>query len=285
MKFMTEEYVKEQAKLGLIPALKCSLKHHQEGRDADYVELKRAIESNEFDVSISFCAMCQFQGKDKRGTKRNCETCCLSNDGGNYVACHDLVQTAYCELRALRSDYSNARFKAFQDAEAATCKYIKAVIEQEEAKAEELSKAVKHLANLKCKESKRLVKDGDYSVRLEDYGDDRYIHVMLYNDIYNNFHGKNPPGYAPEIDIFQGNFFDLIAEQNKELDEFEINHKKPLEGKVKVGQAIDPSGLVYMRVNGGTATENSGLFHFDLDELDEFIAKLTQARNYARNHK
>lgn len=282
MDWITEKDAAKAAKEGKIPALKMSWEHHNQGATADYVPLKQAIDDEKFKISYNLCAVCWFNGGGKDCFKA-CGECCLSDR----QCCGKLIGIADNALNVIRNNPkpSNDECKAFQDAEAAVCKYIKKVIEQEEAKAEELSKAVKHLANLKCKESKRLVKDGDYSVRLEDYGDERYIHVMLYNDIYNNFHGKNPPGYAPEIDIFQGNFFDLIAEQNKELDEFEINHKKPLEGKVKVGQAIDPSGLVYMRVNGGTATENSGLFHFDLDELDEFIAKLTQARNYARNHK
>ena len=56
MEFMTEEYVKEQAKKGVIPALECSWQHHHQGATADWVPLRDAIKTGKFVLTSGFCS-------------------------------------------------------------------------------------------------------------------------------------------------------------------------------------------------------------------------------------
>lgn len=135
MNFMTTEYVAEQAKLGELPALEMSLKHHEQGRDADWVELKDAIKGSEFALDSVLCASCLFANSE-------CGKCCLATGDKQYAfkACCDGVwYEANCALSRLEDDYSNANFKAFQEAEAKVCTYIEAVLERKKAEQKDVN--------------------------------------------------------------------------------------------------------------------------------------------------
>lgn len=165
MNFITQEQAKEAAKQGELEALECSLEHHEQGRDADWVELKEAIESGKFNVFGSFCACCH----KHRVFVANCENCSLNS---HLTSCADgewyKVNQSFT---VLKKDYSNANFKAFQEAEAELCKYIEGVIEKVKSK--------KRIEQDKCKKcEKPELRHGDYG----DCGHDKWI--KIYNDVY-----------------------------------------------------------------------------------------------------
>ncbi len=136
MNWITKEQATEAAKQGLIPSLECSLKHHQQGRDADYVELDLAI-GKEFDVTQQHCACCQLANikeNDIPWKPQNCKRCVLG-DGkhGSSGCCQGKWNRADSCLGRL-SYRTNASFAAFQKAEAEVCDYIEKILEQERAK-------------------------------------------------------------------------------------------------------------------------------------------------------
>ncbi|KKM61562.1 hypothetical protein LCGC14_1530540 [marine sediment metagenome] len=150
MNFITREQVKEAAAQGVLAALKCCLAHHEQGRDADWVELREAIKAIKFSLSSGFCASCRVVGSD-------CEKCLLKGAPAvDRNCCDGKWDTASMHLTRLCDDYSNANFVAFQEAEAEVCKYIKKIIKQEEAK--------------ECKCKKPELRHGDYGVDCQNNG-------------------------------------------------------------------------------------------------------------------
>ncbi len=130
MDFLIPKYVKQKAKKGEIPALECSLLHHKQGRDADYVELRDAIEDNRFFLGWDSCSCC---------LKWACVECPLVSTNANIEerCCDGVYSAAKRAYEALKKDYSNANFKAFQDAEAKLCTYIEGVLEKKRAEKKE----------------------------------------------------------------------------------------------------------------------------------------------------
>ena len=119
MNFITTEYVKAEAEKGKLPALKCSLLHHEQGRDADWVELRDAIENSSFTPNSTYlCACCKM-------TNTYCRICPLGGIGKfSSDCCGGMWKKADSAFMNLIRNYSNANFKAFQDAEAKVCAYI-----------------------------------------------------------------------------------------------------------------------------------------------------------------
>ena len=133
MNFLTQEEVKIAAEKGELPALECSLRHHQEGRDADYVELRDAIEKGHFNIDAELCACCVYAHDiaAKEG-KSKCDYCPL--EVAEESCCCDGKWLSTCQaFLILIYDYSNANFKTFQDAESKLCTYIGGVLEKKRA--------------------------------------------------------------------------------------------------------------------------------------------------------
>ena len=128
MDWITQEQAQEAAKQGKLPALECSLKHHEQGRDATRVELINAIASEQFHVQGDLCACCQIQF-NKKIECRHGSNCSLRNcAGGEEYCCNGkwlVVSTAFF---VLETNHSNANLRTFQQAEAELCEYIEAVI-------------------------------------------------------------------------------------------------------------------------------------------------------------
>ncbi len=228
MNWITTERVAEQAKLGEIPALECSLLHHEQGRDADWVELRDAIKDDKFNLGEDLCACCQ------SGDKR-CADCLL----GSYW-CRDSkewngLKDSYFGL--YQAVYSNANFKAFQEAEADLCTYIEGVIAKKKAKEKKQNKLCpdcKHnggncISSDDCvnfepkhKESKPALRHGDYGLGKNSWGDPK-SRIIIRNETYNQY-GKVCDSANRKNDIWLGNIFDDLARNAEDLDRFEIRH-------------------------------------------------------------
>ena len=213
MKWITKEQVKEAAK-DKMTALECSLKHHEQGRDCTRGELVDAVDSSAFSIGAYMCSCCGIFNDMQCKDGNDCPLRKEKEKGGESTAgelcCGGLWQPASKALDSLTEHASHANFRTFQQAESKVCDYIQAVIDHAKAEIAKLDKPKRRL----------LKRDGDYSVRLKGMGD--YVHIKLCHDIYNNYGGKNPCGYDPDKDIFQGNVFDDIAERSKELESFEV---------------------------------------------------------------
>ena len=135
MEWITEEQVKEAAKQGVIPALRCSLEHHQQGRDAPLFELIKAFRNNEFIADGCYCACC-CRTDMSSGTVVPCRDCPLWNDTDGNHCCNGLWIETLHTLDVFVNDYSNANYEAFKKAESDVCNYIEEVLATEIAKEE-----------------------------------------------------------------------------------------------------------------------------------------------------
>lgn len=133
MNWMTKGHVKQEAVKGEIPALKCSLEHHKQGRDADYVELVEAIENEDYRIDGPLCAACN---KFSISAFVGCQDCPLKGSGNSSsLCCKGLwVEASLLHKEICTGDHSNATLKAFQDAEAEICKFIEGVIAEAKLK-------------------------------------------------------------------------------------------------------------------------------------------------------
>ncbi len=135
MNWKTKEQIAAAAQEGKLPALRMSLEHHQQGRDATRRELIDAIEDGLFRLNVDFCACCKNAGHTQMAMGYlACQKCPLNEPGEDLTCCGDLYLKVNASLNLLKKDYSNANFDAFQAAESAICDYISKVIESEEAK-------------------------------------------------------------------------------------------------------------------------------------------------------
>jgi hypothetical protein len=252
MDWITKEYVAEQAKLGEIPALECSLLHHQQGRDADWVELKEAIKKGKFTIKDELCSCCQAVGNFKgsgKATQKACPECPLfvspyqpDNShccGGTWT---DLAM--WYTYEALTGDYSNANFKAFQEAEAKVCTYIERVLEQKraEAKKEKKKKCLcsdcEHIdtilsqepcsscQNAPSKKSAPQLRHGDYGRCWNERNGARRVFIKNKGDglVAANEYGTcidadEVEGYKDNY-IILGNIFDDLARNAEDLERF-----------------------------------------------------------------
>ncbi len=131
MDWITQEQAAEAAEQGELEALECSLEHHEQGRDSDWIELKETIENDKFCLSWELCACCRFVGKQDGFKDNGCRKCPL----GDFFCWDNIIWAKVGNSWAkLINSFSNANFKAFQEVEAELCTYIKRVIEKVKAK-------------------------------------------------------------------------------------------------------------------------------------------------------
>lgn len=246
--WVTIQEAKDAVDKGKIPALENSLKHHCQGRDADWMPLKDAIESGVFEISGADCACCRKWGK--RGTGKP-EECPLYTDGCGWdECCGGTVADVKNYYYMLSRDYSNANFKAFQEAEAKVCDYIEAVLEKERAKEKKAEcEGCKHscpsCSNRPCRDcSNRSLwvakeKESKPKLRHGDYGYDHTGRPCMSLKIQGEDTSTTKPQrrasnlyaypYDLHTDIFEvrtvlGNIFDDLKRNSQDLREFEVDH-------------------------------------------------------------
>ncbi len=286
MDFLTTEYVAGQAKLGELRALECSLKHHEQGRDADWVELRDALESERFNLGGGLCAVCVKQNDKCVGCPLNIQP--ESNDTDE-VCCGGSWGKAMYLVSILENYPSNANFKAFQDAEAEVCTYIKGVIAKKKAEQEidtKTCKDCKHqptwAKNIPCgicdnhshwkpKESTPALRHGDYGydyngspcMSLKPFGQQKLV------DAGNLFvHSVGGTG-SKFITTRIGNIFDDLARNAEDLSEFEM--ESSIRGnKISIYRA---GSRLDFRLIGDTCNNTRS---FTLDKATEIAHKILQ---------
>lgn len=131
MEFMTKEYVEQEAAKGDLEALRCSLLHHEQGRDATRGELIDAFTNGKFNTGHELCACCiAFQPNDFK-TK---STCPLADNGCHEKCCNSLWLPASSRRSIFAACPTNDNHQAFKDAESKVCDYIQGVIDGLEKK-------------------------------------------------------------------------------------------------------------------------------------------------------
>ncbi len=261
MDWITEKQAKEAAEKGTIPALECSLKHHEQGRDADYVELRDAMESRNFTLDYNHCSCCQLVGKTNGSASSECTKCVLGSDFCWVNTKWDLIRDAIIDLR---NDYSNANFKAFREAEAELCKYIEKVLEVEKAKA-----AVEPPFS-KCKCDKPKFRHGDYG-----FLKDKAIFWVFLNGKMSFSDGDSYiSGCSTELWTQRrlGNIFDDLQRNSEDLKEFEMKFDGGGWIKIRIDK-VKPYLRIESWIDFATAT---------LDEATEYHQKLGQVIAFAK---
>ena len=294
MNFLTQEEVKIAAEKGELPALECSLRHHQEGRDADYVELRDAIEKGHFNIDAELCACCVYAHDiaAKEG-KSKCDYCPL--EVAEESCCCDGKWLSTCQaFLILIHDNSNANFKAFQDAEAKLCTYIKNVIDKKKAEQEDTKtcNGCKHQParpeNIPCgicdnhshwkpKESKPALRHGDYGEEGK-FADDPLFVVVVKTKI-----GQEVPlefvysdGSRCPIDdrniVWHGNFVKDLARNAEDLATWEMG---------RYGEGDDIASYI---AQGGNIVIRIGRSHFSAtsNRATEIAHKILQEVATAR---
>ncbi|HDZ86393.1 hypothetical protein LCGC14_0619340 [marine sediment metagenome] len=138
MKFMTKEYVQQEAKKGDLPALWCSLLHHQQGRDATRGQLIDVLESGGFELGRETCACCARYEKATYCGGSKCPLYDTQCCGGVYTKAETLADM-------FKDNPTPDNHQAFKDAEQAVCDYIQGVIDGLEKKiAEEKKPDLRH---------------------------------------------------------------------------------------------------------------------------------------------
>ncbi len=209
MNWITTDQAAYAAKQGTIPALVCSLEHHQQGRDADWCELKEAIEKNNFDLGIFLCACCRKYSTMGAGGLL-CGECPLqgkSSKGGE--CCMGTYSKSLKAFDILRKDFSSANFEAFQDAEADICRYIEEVLEKERAKEKK---------PCKCKKKAEL-SSADYGL---DGGEGPYIVLGGRSYWLRDQEFSDYP--LAELDGKIGNLLDDLQRNSEDLEGFEVDY-------------------------------------------------------------
>ena len=241
----TTDQAAAAAEQGKIEALECSWKHHHQGETADYCELKEAIKSKKFWLGISNCAYCKYQGLE-------CNDCLLKN------LCGKEYQVAQRALENLKQDFSNANFHAFQEAEAAICRYIKEVLAREQAREQVKEK----------KPCKAELRHGNLNI--SNRGNPS---VTILVD--GQFRGYKADGtyYCPVGFGIKGNplsnIFDDLARNSEGLEEFRTVKMYCSGQSLEFGISKDPSDVIFFNI-GLKVT------HFKLPEATEIHQKLGQ---------
>ncbi len=203
MKWITTDQAATAAKQGTIPALECSLEHHQQGRDADWRELRDAITRHNFHLQGELCAVCT----------GDCTTCPLAiGKVAQMYCCNKLWNKANMAFEVLRAYFSNANFRAFQEAEAGICRYIEEVLDKERAKEKK---------PCKCKAELR---HGDYGTEC-----DGAQWAVLYRNVQLEVFGNNSGSGITTTNTWPtstrklGNIFDDLKRNSEDLEEFSMN--------------------------------------------------------------
>lgn len=290
MDWITIEQVKRAAEQGEMEALKCSLLHHEQGRDADWVELRDAIEDGKFDISYNLCACCISVGG---ANEEACKRCGLYtppyNPSGSHC-CGESWQKAQGAFIKLRGNYSNANFKAFQEAEAEVCTYIEGVIAKKKAEQEKCRQNCEDCKHyklsspcIKCTNSSNFEakKESKPALRHGDYGYDEYGTECMAVSINaetglrqcsSEHLWKNANDNTCKPATVLGNIFDDLARNAEDLEKFEFRLQGE-SGKNRWGNVtshIHPDGdKIWLWIGTDSA-------YYDLDQATEIAHKILQ---------
>lgn len=258
MKWITKEQVKEAAK-DKMTALKCSLKHHQQGRDATSLELQNAVDNKKYKLTTEGCACCQFN--KRKASTYDCASCLVSGESKKMRdCCSGLWEIADEMFDEFKADPSNANHKAFTDAESKVCDYIEAAINKEKAKIAEESKPKYGIGDI--------IDTGQPTIYINTVGFVGKEQCLtgdcgqiLKHLSWNVDKGTKLGNLKEVVD-------DLTALQEN-VTEFEATatgHERST-GTVEVGSAIAPKGLVYLSID---ANAGDSMVHFTEDEFERF---------------
>jgi hypothetical protein len=251
MKFLTKEEIVEASK-DEMSALKCSLLHHQQGRDASSLELQNATDSNIFMSGTVFCACCRAYHHN------NCKGCPL---GYRDSCCGETFKASDNAIEDFYDDPSNTNHEAFTDAESKVCDYIQGVID-------------KKLAAL-AEEKKLELRHGDYGYLLLDK---KEVDPKLFIRQEHNINAIKPNGGCSNSDAnrgvadysISGNIFDdLKAMQEDVAIEEKFNINCAYVPKDTLTYFFNDQG-VWIQFNKGRQVKLSA------DSLSDFILKLRQ---------
>ncbi len=298
MNLITEQDAKQAAEQGLIPAIKCSILHHEQGRDMELVDLLVAIKEGKFGTSDEYCALCKWE-------KQNRNKCPLKLDCGGY--CIGEWFAIVDSLTLFQLDPSNANHTAFLKAEskmvarleAELAKALVAEIEEFKAKVEAEKKAKEKEVKTQCtackfnsgdktpcqycndncsrfepEEKKPELRHGDYGHHPE-YGNAVFINPARCD---NKGEFELEDGGYCSIDIRRdfvifGNIFDDLKAQGEDLEEFEVKSTSSLIRFVQ-----DQGVFIDMVV----PEDNVGTFSFPIDSVEEIGHKLIRMARTAR---
>ena len=127
---INKEAAKKAAEQGLIPSIKCSIEHHEDGLRFSNWRLLEAFQEGTFHFGPALCALCQFYESVPK-LLWNCGSCCL----GPKACCKELCKAG----NRFVDNPSNDNFDAFKIAEA----FMIARLEKELLKAEKEAAAKK----------------------------------------------------------------------------------------------------------------------------------------------
>ena len=301
MDFLTQEQVQEASKDEL-SALECSWTHHHQGATADYVELRDAIKGGRFSIGPFWCSMCKRSGC-------GCQACCLTADShADHQCCDGIYYKVYVAFSDLEKDFSNANFKAFQDAEAKICTYIRDVIDKKRAEKKKddtpflkLCINCKHediISNKKpccdCisesrkakwepEESKPGLRHGDYAFDTINrpnvlLGHGRGI-LAHFADGHTEPFGERFDGkYIIDGRSKLGNIFDDLARNAEDLEEFEVSGQYDEKTQKTFVAKISRSNDIWIHIN--TCSSN-----FSFDRATEIAHKILQEVATAKRKK
>lgn len=257
MKWITREEIQEASK-DKMSALKMSLKHHEQGRDAGSLELQTAIKEKMFALGTTFCSICH--------SVSGCGMCVLT--GKKKGCCDGLYNPLETAASTFKADPSNENLKKFQDAEAVVCRYIKGVIEKEEAKlAEEQKPELRH--------GDTFAKDDYLVVILIDGDECRIVH----KDGSNHFNTINEIAYELEGYTFIGNIFDDLKAMQEDVEEFEVKCCTNPKGSMNIYISRKRKDYVVFSYKGDAAV------HVPFKDLPDFILKLSQINATCKRKK
>ena len=218
MDWITQNQAQEAAEQGELPALECSWKHHKQGRNSDWIELKEAIENDKFCLSWELCACCRFVGKQDGFKDNGCRKCPL----GDFFCWDNIIWAKVRNSWAkLTNHFSNANFKAFQEAEAELCTYIERVIEKVKKEAEIKDKYDKE----KCKKCEPKLRHGDYGYYAES---GNYWCVWKQEETLEIFGKNSGSGRVAEEEnknsdmVKDGNHVDDLERNSEDLEGFGV---------------------------------------------------------------
>ncbi len=292
MDFLTQEQVQEASKDEL-SALECSWTHHHQGATADYVELRDAIKDKGFGLGLDWCSMCERHNP-------SCVNCSLTSNSlqdyhcQDYHCCDGIYHIAHEAFGELEKDFSNVNFKAFQDAEAKICTYIRAVIDKKKAEKIEF----KRLDSLCKKESKAEL---DYSKPIIAIGKDSYLVMLIptHKDGIYNIAGydwvKMSDGslnscccwktaeeavrcYRTSGYEVRNHIFDDLQRNSEDLEEFEVSGQYDEKTQKTFVAKISRSNDIWIHIN--TCSSN-----FSFDRATEIAHKILQEVATAKRKK
>lgn len=302
--WITTEQVKRAAEEGEFSALRCSLEHHQQGRDAPRGELLDAHEKDIFNLEAVKCACCVMY--DCNSMKCAESPCILrENNKAIHHCCNGLWRVASDALIEFIKNPTNANFKAFQEAEAKVCTYIEGVIAKKKAEAKKTKEKIQGClycnyedlnggdkpccsctkyptySNFEPKDKKELKP----TLRHGDYGIGPIEPFLIIGD------GTNAIGYNPFGSLSNmcseetggryklaqklGNIFDDLKRNAEDLEEFEMRGQYDTKKRRTLKSLLGANGKIWLNINTGSS-------YFELDQATEIAHKILQEVATAR---